>query len=78
MIRFCFLVFLFSRNFFYQRKRIFSVRSERRSCPVQITVSDTASYALPAGVRARCASETGKRSSNAVSELPSLQDIHIV
>jgi len=52
---------------------LFFARPEGRPCPTQISVSDTASYALPTGVRVRCASDSGKRGSNTMSELHSAQ-----
>ncbi|QCE14234.1 hypothetical protein DEO72_LG11g1233 [Vigna unguiculata] len=62
------------RSTFFQHRNVSFPRPERRPCPAQKTTFYTASCALPASVRVRCASETGKRGSDAVSELPRLQE----
>ncbi|XP_027919718.1 uncharacterized protein LOC114178168 [Vigna unguiculata] len=53
---------------FQQHKRLFSA-SREKAVSGKNKASDTASCALPASVRVRCASDAGKRGSDAVSEL---------
>jgi len=60
----------FTRSTFLQhRKRVFST-SRKEAVSGQRKTSDIVSCALPASVHIRCASEAGKRGSDAVSELP--------
>ena len=54
---------------FFSTTNVFFLHPKTKAVSGKKKASDTASCALPASVRVRCASDAGKRGSDAVSEL---------